>query len=275
MRKNILCGSIAALVALGPVAANADGLPGMRGHDHTGITVPDMSEALTFFVDVLGCKKAMSFGPIADPEPNGTFMKDALGVDPKTVIKQITLVRCGMGSNIELFSYQSPDQKVVQPKNSDIGGYHIAFYVDDIKAAADYLRAKNVKTMMEPFRSPRVQPRGSRLSISTRPGGSSWRRFPIRRAWPTRKMRQRSCGLRRTRPNRALARPRTTRAANRSEIELMVAWDRVGHEHVLRAIKEYDRLGPERFFWNMASLPQRPMSSPRKTAATRPRRSWA
>ena len=57
----------------------------------------------------------------------------------------------GMGSNIELFSYQSPDQKVVQPKNSDIGGYHIAFYVDDIKAATDYLRAKNVKTMMGPI----------------------------------------------------------------------------------------------------------------------------
>src|SRR5580704_13254279 len=129
----------------------ATGRRGWRGHDHTGITVPDMNEALTFFVDMLGCKKAMSFGPIADPEPNGTFMKDALGVDPKTVIKEITLVRCGMGSNIELFSYQSPDQKVVQPKNSDIGGYHIAFYVDDIKAAADYLRAKGVKTMMGPI----------------------------------------------------------------------------------------------------------------------------
>ena len=28
----------------------------------------------------------------------------------------------------------------------------------------------------------------------------------------------------------------------------MVAWDRVGHDHVLQAIKVYDRLGPERFF---------------------------
>ena len=28
----------------------------------------------------------------------------------------------------------------------------------------------------------------------------------------------------------------------------MVAWDRVTRDHVLRAIKEYDRLGPERFF---------------------------
>ena len=28
----------------------------------------------------------------------------------------------------------------------------------------------------------------------------------------------------------------------------MVAWDRVNHDHVLQAIKEYERLGPERFF---------------------------
>jgi hypothetical protein len=44
-----------------------------------------------------------------------------------------------MGSNIELFSYQSPDRKVVQPKNSDIGGYHIAFSVDaaDAKDSLD------------------------------------------------------------------------------------------------------------------------------------------
>ena len=28
----------------------------------------------------------------------------------------------------------------------------------------------------------------------------------------------------------------------------MVAWDRVTRRHVLRAIQEYDRLGPEQFF---------------------------
>ena len=183
MRTRVLCSASAALaITLGLGGAHADGLPGMRGHDHTGTTVPDMNEALTFFLDVLGCKKAMSFGPIADPEPNGTFMKDALGVDPKTVIKQITLVRCGMGSNIELFSYQSPDQKVVQPKNSDIGGYHIAFYVDDIKAAADDLHAKNVKTMMGPIPITEGPAAGRRSSISMRRGASSWRRSLIRRA---------------------------------------------------------------------------------------------
>jgi catechol 2,3-dioxygenase-like lactoylglutathione lyase family enzyme len=136
-------------ITLGLSAAHADGLPGMRGHDHTGITVPDMKQAVDFFVDVLGCQKAMSFGPFSDSK--GTFMKDALDVNPRAVITQITMIRCGYGSNIELFSYQSPDQQVVQPKNSDVGGYHIAFYVDDIKAADQYLRSKGVWTLFGPI----------------------------------------------------------------------------------------------------------------------------
>jgi len=37
------------------------------------------------------------------------------------------------------------------PKNSDVGGYHIALYVDDIKAAKDCLDSKGVKTFLGPF----------------------------------------------------------------------------------------------------------------------------
>ena len=125
-----------AILANAPLA-HADGMPGLRGHDHTGITVPDIKRAIDFFVNVLGCKEAMSFGPFSDDKT--TFMHDLLNVDPRAVIHQITLVRCGYGSSIELFQYSAPDQKNMTPKNSDIGGYHIAFYVDDIKAAKDYL----------------------------------------------------------------------------------------------------------------------------------------
>jgi catechol 2,3-dioxygenase-like lactoylglutathione lyase family enzyme len=125
-------------------AARADGLPGLRGHDHTGITVPDIKQATDFFVNVLGCKQAMSFGPFADEKTD--FMQQLVNVNPRAVIDQITLLRCGYGSNIELFQYTSPDQKNMTPKNSDIGGYHIAFYVDDIKAAKAYLDGKGVKT---------------------------------------------------------------------------------------------------------------------------------
>lgn len=129
--------------------ASASSIPGMRGHDHTGITVPDMKQAVDFFTEVVGCKRATSFGPFADDK--GTFMQDLLGVDPKAVIEEITMVRCGTGSNIELFKYTAPDQKDLQAKNSDIGGFHIAFYVDDVAAAKAYLEAKGVKTRMGPL----------------------------------------------------------------------------------------------------------------------------
>ena len=131
---------IAAVCGIG--AAAADSIPGMRGHDHTGVTVPDMKQAVDFFTGVIGCQKAMSFGPFRDDK--GTFMEDLLGVHPRAVIDEITQVRCGWGSNIELFKYTSPDQKDVTPKNSDIGGFHIAFYVDDVAAAKAYLDSKGV-----------------------------------------------------------------------------------------------------------------------------------
>ena len=35
----------------------------------------------------------------------------------------------------------------MQPKNSDVGGYHIAIYVDDVKAADTYLKSKGVKAV--------------------------------------------------------------------------------------------------------------------------------
>ncbi|TPI52982.1 MULTISPECIES: VOC family protein [unclassified Mesorhizobium] len=149
MKTTIRNAALAAAILGSTGMAAASSIPGMRGHDHTGITVPDMKQAVDFFTDVVGCKKAMSFGPFADDK--GTFMQDLLGVDPKAVIEQVTMVRCGTGSNIELFKYTAPDQKDLTPKNSDIGGFHIAFYVDDVAAAKAYLEAKGVKTRLGPL----------------------------------------------------------------------------------------------------------------------------
>lgn len=140
--------SLIALSALAAMPAFADGLPTMRGVNHIGLTVPDIAAATTFFTDVLGCQAVTEFGPFRDDE--GTFMQDLLGVNPRAVINHIGLIRCGTGSNIELFDYDAPDQQTVSPRNSDIGGSHIAFYVDDIQAAAEYLRAQGVQTRMGP-----------------------------------------------------------------------------------------------------------------------------
>jgi catechol 2,3-dioxygenase-like lactoylglutathione lyase family enzyme len=124
-------------------------IPGMMGMDHVGITVPDINEAEHFFVDIVGCEKAMSFGPFRDDE--GTFMQDLVNVHPRAVIEQITQLRCGHGSNIELFQYTAPDQQTDIPKNSDFGGHHLAFYVEDIDAAAAYFNENGIRTLMGPF----------------------------------------------------------------------------------------------------------------------------
>ena len=132
-----------------PCVTHAEAMPGIRGINHIGLTVPDLAEAEGFFTGVLGCEKATSFGPFKDDQ--GNFMQDLLDVDPRAVIETISLLRCGNGSNIELFKYTAPDQKTVTARNSDIGGHHIAFYVDDIDAAAAYLKAQNIRTLMGPL----------------------------------------------------------------------------------------------------------------------------
>ncbi|MFC5442479.1 VOC family protein [Rhizobium halophytocola] len=149
MRMAISAKILATAASMAASTAHAGGLPGMRGHDHTGITVPDLKQAVGLFTDILGCQTALSFGPIADDK--GSFMTDALGVDPKAEIEKVTMVRCGFGSNIELFQYAAPDQRDLKQKNSDIGAFHIALYVDDIAAAKAYLDQNNVATRLGPI----------------------------------------------------------------------------------------------------------------------------
>jgi catechol 2,3-dioxygenase-like lactoylglutathione lyase family enzyme len=40
----------------------AQGMPGMRGIDHVGFTVPDLDEAERFLVDVLGAEPIYTLG---------------------------------------------------------------------------------------------------------------------------------------------------------------------------------------------------------------------
>ncbi len=147
MRQTITALALAASVLAAP--ALADPLPGMRGVNHIGLTVPDIDAAEAFFTDILGCQRATAFGPFRDDE--GSFMQDLLDVAPRAVVNEIRLLRCGFGSNIELFDYDAPDQAIVRPRNSDIGGHHIALYVDDIGAAAEYLESQGIRTLLGPL----------------------------------------------------------------------------------------------------------------------------
>src|SRR5688500_19028183 len=125
-----------------PAQGNGSGQLGLVGMDHVGITVPDIDEAVAWFQRVLGCSAPLTFGPFGDP--TGTFMQDLLGVHPRAVIEQITMIRCGRSANIELFEYDAPDQRTTSPLNSDWAGHHVAFYVDDIDAAVAHMTSHGV-----------------------------------------------------------------------------------------------------------------------------------
>ena len=119
-------------------------LPGLHGTEHIGFTVPDLDEAERFFVDVIGCEKVYSLGPF---ERDDDWLADQLNVHPRAVMRELRFFRCKNGPNFEIFQWESPDGQAPQPKNSDIGGHHLAFYVDDIDAALAYLRTQNVTVL--------------------------------------------------------------------------------------------------------------------------------
>lgn len=125
-------------------------IPGLRGSDHLGITVPDLEEAEHFFVGILGAVRVYT---LAAKRADDDWMSVQLGVHPRTVIREIRFYRLGNGTNIELFQYDSADGQAPQPRNSDIGGHHLALYVDDMDAALEYLRRHDVEIMGEPVAS--------------------------------------------------------------------------------------------------------------------------
>ena len=115
----------------------AEGIPSATHVDHVAITVPNLDQAVSFFMEVLGCELAYEEGPIERSE--GDWMERQFNVHPQASFRLATL-RCGPVTNLELFEYSAPDQKTESPKNSDYGGHHLGFFVTDIEAAVAYLR---------------------------------------------------------------------------------------------------------------------------------------
>jgi catechol 2,3-dioxygenase-like lactoylglutathione lyase family enzyme len=125
-------------------------LRGIRGIDHVGFTVPDLDMAERFLVDVLG---AVPIYVLDAKRADDDWMTVQLGVHSRTVIREIRFYRLGNGTNLEVFQYDSADGQAPQPRNSDIGGHHLALYVDDMDEAVADLRAQGVEIMGEPVAS--------------------------------------------------------------------------------------------------------------------------
>jgi len=125
---------------LGPV-------PGITRVDHIGFTVPDLDEAHAFLVDVLGCTPMYDLGPFAD---EGSWMSRHLAVADDTVMRRLRFFRLGATPIFEVFEYDAAGQRTEPPANSDVGGHHVALYVEDLDAAVDRLRRHGVTVLGEP-----------------------------------------------------------------------------------------------------------------------------
>ncbi|MEK6292965.1 MAG: 4-hydroxyphenylpyruvate dioxygenase, partial [Paraburkholderia tropica] len=95
--KKFIPNVLAALTLLGGAGAHAAGVKAV-GVDHVGVSVPDLAQAEAFFSDTFGCVPVTHIGPFDLTHMSGGFVPRADSVD-------IAMIRCGTGSNIELFQY--------------------------------------------------------------------------------------------------------------------------------------------------------------------------
>ena len=158
-------------------------VPGLTRVDHIGFTVPDLAQASRFLVDVLGCEYMYTLGPFVHDDD---WMREHLDVDPRAVMRELHFFRCGGQAIFEVFEYQAPDQRREQPRNSDVGGHHVAFYVEDLDGAVAHLRELGVQLLGEPTASSGpsegqrwiyfLSPWGMQFELVSYPGGKAFDR---------------------------------------------------------------------------------------------------
>ena len=134
--------AFAQLSAIGSAFANSP--IQLKKADHFGLTVPDIQQASEFFQKTFGAQVVDEIGPIFVP---GGWMTENLNAPEKAVIRDIILLEIPGQFFIELFNWKVKDQNTVQPNNSDIGGNHLGFEVDDIDTARQNLIDMGVKVL--------------------------------------------------------------------------------------------------------------------------------
>lgn len=120
----------------------------IHGMQHIGFTVPDIDEAERFFTEFLGAVTCLSTGRV---EADDTYMIRRLGVPGECRIEDIRVLRVGQGTNLEIFQYSGdPDPDAPPKRNSQPGGFHLAFEVDDCAEIAARLRTAGIEVLDGP-----------------------------------------------------------------------------------------------------------------------------
>ncbi|HEV7185327.1 MAG: VOC family protein [Actinomycetales bacterium] len=108
--------------------------------DHVGLSVPNLEQAIDFFVSAFGCKVVFHAGPYDDlgftwPGDDG----------PENTTMRLAMLRMGDSDNIEILEYTRQDapNDPPAPRVSQPGGMHLCFYVEDIYEAEKELRKRD------------------------------------------------------------------------------------------------------------------------------------
>jgi glyoxylase I family protein len=114
-------------------------------------------------------------------------MATHLNVHPRTRMRNC-FFRVGEQAILEVFEYRAPEQNAVPPRNSDVGGHHVALYVDDLDAAVAHLREHGVRVLGEPTVSSGAHegqrwvyflaPWGMQFELVSYPNGKAFFRTP-------------------------------------------------------------------------------------------------
>src|SRR5688500_20405954 len=86
-------------------------LPGLRHTDHVGLTVPNLEDAIRFFVEVLGAEELCRSDRGPDPE----FMPTNFDV-PADARLTLAMLRLPPNLNIERFECSSADRRQTPPR---------------------------------------------------------------------------------------------------------------------------------------------------------------
>ena len=117
------------------------------GMHHIGITVPNIEEGIAFFKAVFGAVEVFRTGPF---DVDDAFMQRKLGTPAHTRIRDLVFLRCGDSTNVELFEYIGEDSSARPKRNSEVGGTHLCFEVEDVFASADRLKAQGIELLEGP-----------------------------------------------------------------------------------------------------------------------------
>ncbi|WP_435171222.1 VOC family protein [Falsirhodobacter sp. 1013] len=112
----------------------------VRGIEHVGMTVPDITEAERFFINAFGAEVLYRVVSKDGPDQPGRDMTAVNGVPSDNGFRALSMLRIAGGANLELFEAITPTSTRV-PEVTDMGVHHFSVYCDDVRAVGEAIAA--------------------------------------------------------------------------------------------------------------------------------------